>query len=572
MSDEETSRFRQEAQSYGATANRQSRPSVRSNIDYRDGLFPSYDLFLLAKRNITGWFFYAFSSEPFTVSAISTYIPLLLEQFARKSGVNINDHSIPCTPNGVEKCDLGLFNNKLYVDTQSFALYTFSISVFIQAIVVISVSGLVDMWKTIRIKCLVMLLFGTLGSIFSILIYSLRKDQFYMLALCCIFGNTCYGVVNVVGNSLLPQFASDLVKANEEPNVDYSDTVLSTTDTDKLTTIISGRGSSIGYCGALIVQIISIGLIKRTSSSKDLQIAALFVGLWWLFWQIPMIWLMDDLPDRESVLVETDFYITLANHNNNEDTRDIENNKKTSIREKLGYLKYGWWSLFEALKNVKLLKDVLIFLIGWFIVSDSLTTINSTAVLFSKTELHMSTVQVIVVSILTMINAVIGAYFVPYIVATKMNLQPEKLLLLIICWSGVIPLYSILGFVFDSIGLKHQFEMYLMAMWYGISLGSMSAVSRSVFSLIIPKGQESTFFSLFNVTDKGSSIVGPFLVGLITDKTHNIRYSFFLLLILILLSLPVLNLLDINRAKNEANELSKIEEREQNCNQGEEGN
>lgn len=69
-------------------------------------------------NNIKGWYLYCFSSEPFIVSAVSTYVPLLLEKFARINGVSVNDHSVQCSV-ADDKCVLGLFNNSLYIDTSS---------------------------------------------------------------------------------------------------------------------------------------------------------------------------------------------------------------------------------------------------------------------------------------------------------------------------------------------------------------------------------------------------------------------------------------------------------------------
>lgn len=487
------------------------------------------------KNNIKGWYFYSIASEPFAVSAVATYIPLLLEQFARINGVSVYDHSVKCSSNH-DKCVLGLFNNSVYIDTSSFALYTFSISVLFQTLLVITVSGLVDVWRSVQFKRRVLIFFGVVGSLSLILISQLGVDQFYSLPVLCIIANSSYGVVNVVGNSLLPVFVSDSIKY---------DPVQRSADIDKLTSSVSGAGASAGYLSALIVQIISIGLVKRSKSHDNIQWATLFVGVWWITWQSPIAWLLQDLNP-----VTTEQVLSLRN----------------SSRFELKFLKYGWYSLWEALKHARLLRDVVIFLISWFIISDSVTTINSTAVLFAKTELKMSTLNLITISILTMLNAILGAYFIPHYVSPKLSWSAQWSLIYIICWASVIPLYGMLGFYFDSIGLKHQFEMYIMAVWYGISLGGLSAVSRSVFSQIIPKGRESTFFSLFSITDKGSSIVGPVLVGFLTDKTHNIRYSFYLLFALLMLSLPVLNLLDLARGKREAEELSRIESLSQNQN------
>lgn len=200
----------------------------------------------------------------------------------------------------------------------------------------------------------------------------------------------------------------------------------------------------------------------------------------------------------------------------------------------------------------------MIFLLGWFIISDSVTTINSTAILFAKTELEMVTLNLITISVITMVDAMISAFVIPQFLAKRFNLLPHQILMYIILWTSFIPFYGILGFFFENIGLKHKFEMYMLEVWYGLSLGGLSAVSRSVFSLIIPKGKESTFFSMFSMTDKGSSIIGPFLIGLVTDKTHEIRYSFYLLFALLMLALPVLNSLDVGRGKREAEELASI--------------
>ncbi|CCD22195.1 Atg22p NDAI_0A00350 [Naumovozyma dairenensis CBS 421] len=543
------------------------------------------------KRNIKGWYFYCFSSEPFVVSAVATYIPLLLEKFARLNGVKINNHSIPCidphtlynlSSNDTSKCVVPIFNDRMFIDTSSFPLYVFSISVLFQTVLVITVSGLVDLRDSLKFKKWTLITFGVIGSISTIFISRLNSSQLYTLPTLYILANSCFGVINVVGNSLLPRLIHDSIKFLPH---------LKKEDTDNQTTMISGRGASLGYSSALVVQIISIFLVKNirdnnakliasanaTSTSlsqpiinvdplKDIQIPVLFVGIWWFFWQLPMIWLLSDL---------TFLSTSTSSHVNRESSASnlIQSQSQSqsqspspspsrpspySTKEEEFSLSYGWLSLWESFKHARLLKDVMIFLLGWFIISDSITTINSTAILFSRTQLDMSTLQLIIVSILTMISAMIGAFMVPQFLSKRFHWSPKKILLFLILWATFIPFYGILGFFFNSIGLKEKFEMFLLAIWYGLSLGGLSAVSRSLFTLIIPKGKESTFFSMFSITDKGSSIVGPFLIGLVTDKTHNIRYSFYLLFTLLILSLPIIKSLNLERGKREAQQLSKF--------------
>ena len=513
----------------------------------------------IIQNNVRGWYFYCFSSEPFIVSAVSTYIPLLLEQFARVNGVTVEDHSKPCM-NTSDHCVVPLFNHKIFVDTSSFPLYTFSLSVLIQTFIVITVSGIVDKWNSIKLKGNILVTFSIIGSISTYFVSRLNDTQIYSLPILCIIANSSFGVINVVGNSMLPVFVTKAVHANINNHQNKTGSFNKTALQDKLTNIISGRGASLGYLSALLVQVISMFLINSSRSKQNIQLAVAFVGIWWIIWQLPMFWLFQDIPPTGNRNVEIENAVTASS-----DTPLIMNSQVAvnrictlRIHSIWGLLTYGWVSLWESLKHARLLKDVTIFLLSWFIISDSTTTINSTAILFSKTELKMTTMNLIIISILTMINAMIGAYMIPQFLSKRLNLPPKRILILIVCWTCIIPFYGILGFLFQDIGLKHKFEMYLLAIWYGLSLGGLAAVSRSIFSLIIPKRKESTFFSLLSITDKGSSILGPFLIGLITDRTHNIRYAFYLLFILLVLSLPCLEMLNVDRGKREAEQLSLL--------------
>lgn len=65
--------------------------------------------------------------------------------------------------------------------------------------------------------------------------------------------------------------------------------------------------------------------------------------------------------------------------------------------------------------------------------------------------------------------------------------------------------------------------MYVLGAVYGFVLGGLSSYCRSVFGELVPMGFEAQFFALFAITDKGSSVFGPAIVGLITDACGEIR-------------------------------------------------
>ena len=83
-------------------------------------------------------------------------------------------------------------------------------------------------------------------------------------------------------------------------------------------------------------------------------------------------------------------------------------------------------------------------------------------------------------------------------------------------------------------------------------MGGLSSYCRSFYGLLIPPGSEAAFYALYAITDKGSSAVGPAVVGLIVDATGTIRPAFFFLAVLIALPLPLIWMVDVEKGKEDA--------------------
>lgn len=500
-----------------------------------------------SKTEIFGWCLYSWATEPFIVSAVSTYVPLLLEQFARDNGVLPGDHSKSCSVPPIDPlppapgnstlvdrsfqasasspCVVNVFGH--FLDPSSFTLYVFSLSVLLQTLTVISVTGFADKGNY---KKGLLLGFGFVGALVTMDFAALLTENYYRAALHAVLANICYGVVNVCGNSFLPTLVENYIS-------DQSKAVVSLR--------ILGLCSGLGYLAALIVQLGTMAIVVKTGSSiASLQYAILFVGAWWFLFQFPVFFLLHSRKVSSPISLSA-----------KASSKGVAYKKLFYFTE---YLKIGWVNLFIAFRQITLLKDVCIFLVGWFVILDLVTTINSAAILFSKTQLLMKTHELAAIGVLLIIFAIAGTIIIPNILNKKLGITLKNTLLIIILWLLVIPLYGILGFFFSAFGLKHKSEMYVLACWYGLSLGGLSTILRSLFGLLIPKGKESLFFALFAVTDKGSLVLGPFVVGLITDKTHNIRYCFWFLWILLIISLPIFLMLDTERGQQEALEFDEL--------------
>lgn len=87
------------------------------------------------------------------------------------------------------------------VNTASFAMYTFSISVLIQALLIISMSGAADHG---RYRKSFLLNFAFIGSLATMLFLPVTPQIFVLGALLAIISNTCFGASFVLLNSFLP--------------------------------------------------------------------------------------------------------------------------------------------------------------------------------------------------------------------------------------------------------------------------------------------------------------------------------------------------------------------------------
>lgn len=83
-------------------------------------------------------------------------------------------------------------------------------------------------------------------------------------------------------------------------------------------------------------------------------------------------------------------------------------------------------------------------------------------------------------------------------------------------------------------------------------MGGLSSYCRSFFGLLIPPGSSAAFYALYAITDKGSSAVGPAVVGAIVDATGQIRPAFAFLAVLIALPAPLILMVDAEKGRDDA--------------------
>ena len=178
--------------------------------------YPGEDTRRTSKKELSGFYTYSFAAEVFVVCGLGAFIPITLEDLARGSATAVlaTDHSKSCKAKGIEvpvsgrdgephhggtQCVFTLFGTE--INTASFAMYTFSISVLLQAVVVVTMSGAADHG---RYRKTLLLAFAVVGSIATMLYLPITPAAYLFGSLWAIIGNVCFGASFVLLNSFLP--------------------------------------------------------------------------------------------------------------------------------------------------------------------------------------------------------------------------------------------------------------------------------------------------------------------------------------------------------------------------------
>lgn len=419
-----------------------------------------------------------------------------------------------------------------------------------------------------------LLFFAFAGAAATMLFIGVIPRIYLLGGLLAIVANVCFGASFVLLNSFLPllvrhhpsvqgsspaHWSNDSDSRNavppvdEDHNIDDSTAALLEDSANNrlrmykrnivaphllLSTKISAYGIGIGYVAAVIVQLIAVAIIlitKRLSDSTTvaLRIVLLFIGLWWLAFTVPAALWLRPRPGPPIPF----------------------SSKGKQRRNWAGYISYAWGSLWKTVKRARHLKDIVLFLAAWFLLSDGIATVSGTAVLFAKTELGMTPAELAMINVVVTLFGITGA-FTWSRVSQVLALSPNRTIVACICIFELIPLYALLGYIpavrkLGIFGLQQPWEMYVLGGVYGLVLGGLSSYCRSVFGALIPPGSEAAFYALYAVTDKGSSIFGPAIVGAITDRYGNIRPAFVFLAVLIFVPLPLMLMVDVDRGKRD---------------------
>lgn len=97
-----------------------------------------------------------------------------------------------------------------------------------------------------------------------------------------------------------------------------------------------------------------------------------------------------------------------------------------------------------------------------------------------------------------------------------------------------------------------QLQFYAVAFGIGLVLGGTLALTRSLFSQMVPPGREAEYFALYEIGEKGTSWLGPLVFAAVADATGSFRPAIISLIVFFVVGGVALALVPVRRAIREA--------------------
>jgi MFS transporter, UMF1 family len=376
------------------------------------------------------------------------------------------------------------------VDPRSWWGYLISVSVVTQ-IFALPIAGTIADFSPNKKR--LMALFAYTGALATAAMFFLHGDEYLFGGVLFLVANLMFGASIVVYNSFLPDIAP----------VERRDAV-------------SSAGWGIGYLGGGLLLALNLVLFMKAkalglSESMAVRINLSSAGVWWaLFSLIPLAAIRNRPPGRR---------------------HGADEGLLHSFRE-----------FAVTLRDMRHYPQTLRFLLAYLLYNDAVQAVIALAAQFGNDELKMPMADLTEVILMVQFVAFFGAFLFDWI-AKAIGAKPAVIVSLLI-WTGVL--------VAMYVSVRTERQFFVVAAIVAIVLGGTQALSRSLFSLMIPKGREAEYFGVYEISDKGTSWMCPLLFGLALQFTGNYRLAILSLITFFAAGLLVLWTVNVRYAAAEA--------------------
>ena len=424
--------------------------------------------------------------------ANSAYFTTVLSVMFAPYMITVAGKSAGCGDDAEETCKKTVELLGLHLAAGSLPSYLTSFATIASAFMLPIVGAFVD--RSSR-KKLHMATYAWIGAAFGALLFFLKDDDWQLGAFAVVMGSI------LAGCSLVCYYAI-LVDISTEEERDRA----------------SSRGWAWGYLGGGILLALNLVLFLAhdtfgLSKSMAVRFSLLSAAVWWAaFTLIP--------------------YLRLRDY----PARNVE-------PESGGILHRSFGQLWATLKDMRRYPMTLTFLLAYLFYNDGIQTVIYAASTYGDKQLKFGT-SVLIATILLIQFVAFGGALLFGRLAEKYGSYHS------ILWGT----FAWMMIVVAALALpeKNVALFLIVAVAIGIVLGGTQALSRSFFSLLIPRGREGEYFALYGAAERGTSWFGTLTFGLVFQITGSYRPAILALIAFFVLGAVFLLRLDPERGIEEA--------------------
>jgi UMF1 family MFS transporter len=373
---------------------------------------------------------------------------------------------------------------RIPIDARSYWSFVVSLSVILQVIFLPMVGAVADFGRR---KKEVLAATAYLGATATIGMFFLKGADYVLGGVLFLVANVSFGAAETIYNSFLPEIAPP-----EERDA------------------VSSKGFGIGYLGGGVL--LTLNLVLFTNAEKfgiseglAVRICLCSAGVWWAIFTIPTI---RGLHNRGPARV-------LAAG---------ESAVRTVVRQ-----------LGHTLSEVRRFPQTMTFLIAYLLYNDAIQTVITLASQFGNDELKIPVSTLTLAILMVQFVAFFGSIGFNWL-ASIINAKRAVIVSLVI-WTGTL--------IYIYAAVKTTVEFFILAAIVALVLGGSQALSRSLYAQLVPKAREAEYYSIYEVSDKGTSWLCPIIFGLAMQFTHSYRSAILSLVVFFIAGLAVLLKVDM---------------------------
>jgi len=375
------------------------------------------------------------------------------------------------------------------IEAEAFYPFCVSVSVILQVLLLPILGTLAD---HTHLKKGLMMAFAYAGATATILLFFVQSGSILIGGLLFIVANLSFGAAIVFYNAFLP----DIAQPAEQDSV-------------------SSKGFAYGYVGGGIVLALNMALLLvMADKGLAIRISLASAGLWWLIFTV--LYPQRRLRQRKAAV---------------------------SLPATANYLTYSFQAFLATLKEMAQKYPLTLrYLIAYLIYNDGIQTVNTVATIFAMAELGVEPETLVGVVLMIQFVAALGAILFNRL-AGRIGAR-YTVIITLAGWAGLL--------IWAFAWMYTPGQIWLWALVEALVLGSSQALSRSIFAKMIPTNQESAYFSLYEISERGTSWIGPVVFGLAVQLTGSSRAALLPLIAFFVIGIVILLFTNVRQAIQDA--------------------